>query len=133
VPNWGSLQARLFRARWFHYQLPGHLFHFTPRALTMLLERNGFRVARRYRHSPDHGYFAMLVSLGNLLSGTENGLMLALKPGAASERGGRIGRAARGLGLLGLVALVGLPFLAAEFAASLLGAGGEIEMYAVRE
>jgi SAM-dependent methyltransferase len=46
VPNLASLQARFGGERWFHLDLPRHLFHFSPRSLSALVERAGLRVAR---------------------------------------------------------------------------------------
>ncbi len=40
----GSWLARLSGARWHLYTLPEHLFFFSRRSLTLLLERHGFRV-----------------------------------------------------------------------------------------
>jgi len=44
VPNFGSIQSTLFRSRWYHLDVPRHLFHYTPKTLGALLERSGFRV-----------------------------------------------------------------------------------------
>jgi SAM-dependent methyltransferase len=46
VPNIDSLQARLGGDAWFHLDYPRHLYHFTPRALSALVEAAGFRVQR---------------------------------------------------------------------------------------
>lgn len=43
VPDWGSLQARLFGPRWLALDLPRHLFHFTERSLVHVLSANNFR------------------------------------------------------------------------------------------
>lgn len=45
VPAVGPL-ARLFRGRWLFLQAPTHLYHFAPGALSGLVERAGFRVAK---------------------------------------------------------------------------------------
>lgn len=42
VPNAGSKQARRDASLWFGYDLPRHLWHFTPTSLTSLLATNGF-------------------------------------------------------------------------------------------
>jgi 2-polyprenyl-3-methyl-5-hydroxy-6-metoxy-1,4-benzoquinol methylase len=42
VPNWGSLERRLFRERWIALDAPRHLYHFTPQTLVNLLEVCGF-------------------------------------------------------------------------------------------
>jgi SAM-dependent methyltransferase len=43
VPNFGSWQARRFRDRWFHLDLPRHRTHFTAAGLRRVLERAGLR------------------------------------------------------------------------------------------
>ncbi len=46
IPNAGSLDARLFGRWWFAWELPRHLFHFTPRTLSRLLAKMGFQVQK---------------------------------------------------------------------------------------
>jgi SAM-dependent methyltransferase len=43
VPNAASAEARLFRRHWFLWDLPRHLYHFTPATLARLLTETGFR------------------------------------------------------------------------------------------
>jgi SAM-dependent methyltransferase len=43
VPNFGGWQARLFRGRWFHLDLPRHRVHFTRAGLTHVLQRAGLQ------------------------------------------------------------------------------------------
>jgi 2-polyprenyl-3-methyl-5-hydroxy-6-metoxy-1,4-benzoquinol methylase len=56
VPNFGSIQSRVFRGRWYHLDIPRHLFHFSPETLRNLVEGSGFHVTEtRYRwreHDP---------------------------------------------------------------------------------
>ena len=47
VPNLASWQARLLKARWFHLDVPRHLWHFTPETLEHLLRVTGFQVVAR--------------------------------------------------------------------------------------
>lgn len=47
VPNYDGTDARKTWADWKGWQLPYHLFHFTPATLGRLLERFGFRVVRK--------------------------------------------------------------------------------------
>jgi SAM-dependent methyltransferase len=42
VPNFGSWQARRFRGRWFHLDLPRHRVHFTAATLERALREAGF-------------------------------------------------------------------------------------------
>ena len=44
VPNWASWQRHLFRDRWCMLDLPRHLQHFSPPALTRLGQRVGLQV-----------------------------------------------------------------------------------------
>jgi SAM-dependent methyltransferase len=41
VPNFGGWQARVFRSRWYHLDLPRHRTHFTAQGLETLLRRAG--------------------------------------------------------------------------------------------
>jgi 2-polyprenyl-3-methyl-5-hydroxy-6-metoxy-1,4-benzoquinol methylase len=42
VPNWDSVQRRIFSTRWFHLDLPRHLLHFSAHALRYYLVTAGF-------------------------------------------------------------------------------------------
>lgn len=44
VPNADSWQAKIFGKYWSGYDAPRHLFHFSPRSLKILLDKNGFSV-----------------------------------------------------------------------------------------
>lgn len=46
VPNAGSLELTLFKARWYGLHLPNHLFHYTPRTLARVLDASGWRLER---------------------------------------------------------------------------------------
>jgi 2-polyprenyl-3-methyl-5-hydroxy-6-metoxy-1,4-benzoquinol methylase len=46
VPNYESTDARRTWENWKGWQLPFHLYHFTPDTITALLARHGFRVIR---------------------------------------------------------------------------------------
>lgn len=47
VPNYDGTDARKTWSAWKGWQLPYHLFHFTPATIGGLLERSGFRVIRK--------------------------------------------------------------------------------------
>lgn len=55
VPNFDSLQSRLFKGAWFHLDPPRHLVHFEPRTLASTLERAGLREAEDQRFLPEYG------------------------------------------------------------------------------
>jgi SAM-dependent methyltransferase len=53
VPNLASLNARLFRSKWYHLDCPRHLFLYTPKSLRRLLHDSGFRIdSIRYDKTP---------------------------------------------------------------------------------
>jgi SAM-dependent methyltransferase len=48
VPDAGGLEARTFGARWFHLDVPRHLFHFTRKSLEGVLRTAGFAGLRSW-------------------------------------------------------------------------------------
>lgn len=46
VPNAASLERRLFGRHWVHWDLPRHVYHFTPQTLTRLVTGTGFRAVK---------------------------------------------------------------------------------------
>jgi len=66
VPNFGSMQARLFGPHWFHLDVPRHLFHYTPAAMTHLLRGVGFEILTVRFGSAQHDWAGILGSVMNL-------------------------------------------------------------------
>jgi SAM-dependent methyltransferase len=48
VPNAEGLQASVFGPKWFHLDVPRHLFHFGPRSLRTIVEGAGLEVERSF-------------------------------------------------------------------------------------
>lgn len=63
VPNFHSLQSRIFQARWYHLEVPRHLFHFSPASLRSLLTLHGFDVLAEFQRSPEHNWAGILGSI----------------------------------------------------------------------
>jgi SAM-dependent methyltransferase len=63
VPNLGSWQARIFRGRWYHLDVPRHQYHFDPSSLRSLLERRGFRVKGVDHRSAEHNWAGIMGSI----------------------------------------------------------------------
>lgn len=61
VPNASSIDFTLFKDAGYALQLPSHLYHFTPRTLTLLLSRSGWRVQEIYHQ---RGISNLVGSLG---------------------------------------------------------------------
>ncbi|MBS1868985.1 MAG: class I SAM-dependent methyltransferase [Actinobacteria bacterium] len=127
VPNRASWQASLGGDRWFHQDVPRHLTHFTPRGLSALLERCGFRVTRTRHLLLEHNALGMWLTLLNRLTRERDVAFRLLKRA-------RRGCGARGAADVALTLLAG-PLLAPlavalELLAGLLRRGGTIVVLA---
>ena len=89
VPNFDSVQARVFRGRWYHLEVPRHLYHFTPGSLRRLLDAGGFDVLAEYQRSPEHNWAGILGSLVPLVAtnGSYAGRVARLVAGRPLARG----------------------------------------------
>jgi SAM-dependent methyltransferase len=63
VPNRTSLQARIGRGRWFHFDAPRHRTHFTPLGLQTLLRRAGLEPVRTHHVLLEHNAFGLWQSV----------------------------------------------------------------------
>ena len=55
VPDASTWELRIFAANWYGLDLPRHLFHFTPRTLTAVLAKSGWKVERLFwHHNPNN-------------------------------------------------------------------------------
>jgi SAM-dependent methyltransferase len=72
VPNAEGLQARMYGSKWFHLDVPRHLYHFGPRSLTMLLEGAGLEVVRRVHLEVEIDMFGWTQSALNCISEEPN-------------------------------------------------------------
>jgi SAM-dependent methyltransferase len=86
VPSLSSWQARLGGRNWFHLDLPRHLFHFTPGALTRLLERNGFEIVRRGSFAFEYDWFGSIQTPLNALLPRMNALFEGLTAAPGTRR-----------------------------------------------
>ena len=46
IPNFASWEAKLAGERWYHFDYPFHVSHYSPQAATRLLQTSGFRDVR---------------------------------------------------------------------------------------
>lgn len=84
VPNYTSLDADVYRLNWAAYDVPRHLYHFTPKAMAVLMEQHGLKVIAKKPMWFDSFYISMLSSKyknGNTgyISSLINGLRSNLK------------------------------------------------------
>ncbi|MEY3443840.1 MAG: hypothetical protein RLZZ519_2121 [Bacteroidota bacterium] len=76
VPNYTSLDAKIYGPSWAAYDVPRHLYHFSPTSMRELLTRHGLNLVRTKRMPFDSFYVCMLSERntgGNLVRGIWNG------------------------------------------------------------
>lgn len=101
VPNFSSLQARLFGRHWFHLDPPRHLHQFPARALAEMLERRRLVIRRTAHFSLRQNPFGWIQSALNALPGARrNALYCAMHNVAGKRTTSRRDRCERSLNLL---------------------------------
>lgn len=76
VPNFTSKDAEIYGAAWASYDVPRHLYHFSPQSMRTLMKRHGLKVVGTKRMWLDSFYIAMLSEKyigGNLVKAVWNG------------------------------------------------------------
>lgn len=126
VPNVDSLQARLGGEHWFHLDLPRHLFHFSPRSLSALVERAGLRVARIGHFYPEMEAIGLVQTTLNRLGLGEDLLYSFAKRDPGAPITPRVGAS------LGLAAVVAPLAAVWSGIAPLLRSGASIQLVAER-
>jgi SAM-dependent methyltransferase len=74
VPNFGSPEARLTRAGWYHLAVPRHLSHFTYPTITRLVAEAGLRIRRASFLAPEYDTISFIQSALNCLGVRRNAL-----------------------------------------------------------
>lgn len=62
VPNYTALDADIYRFHWAAYDVPRHLYHFSPKSLETLLQRHGLRLLDKRPMWFDSFYISLLSS-----------------------------------------------------------------------
>ncbi len=60
TPNFGSFNARLFKEKWYHLDCPRHLYIYTPKTVTNLLEKGGLTVQQVFYERTSKGILGSL-------------------------------------------------------------------------
>lgn len=60
VPNYTSLDAKYYKKDWAAYDLPKHLWHFSPDSIKKLAEKHGFKHLKSYAMPYDSYYISLL-------------------------------------------------------------------------
>jgi 2-polyprenyl-3-methyl-5-hydroxy-6-metoxy-1,4-benzoquinol methylase len=78
VPNYTSADAGKYKDYWAAYDVPRHLYHFSPKSMRKLMERHGLKVIETKPMWLDSFYVSMLsekYKKGNLINAVWNGLL----------------------------------------------------------
>lgn len=67
VPNFASWQSAFGREKWFHLDVPRHLFHYSPESLSSILKRAGLTVTRVNFVSFEHDPYGWIQTIQNRL------------------------------------------------------------------
>ncbi len=78
VPNLSSIQYMLAKSKWFHLDVPRHLYHFKLPVLKKILQNNNYRINNISTFSFEYGVFGFAQSILNLISPTLNFTYLLL-------------------------------------------------------
>ncbi|MBM3416357.1 MAG: class I SAM-dependent methyltransferase [Bacteroidetes bacterium] len=84
VPNYTSKDAAIYNEYWAAYDVPRHLYHFSPASMQVLMEKHGLRIQQYKPMWYDSFYISMLSSKyksgkTNLVTSFLNGLRSNLK------------------------------------------------------
>ena len=60
VPNYTSFDATYYQEKWAAYDVPRHLYHFSPKAMEILLQKHGFQLRNCQKMPFDSFYVSML-------------------------------------------------------------------------
>ena len=88
VPNIQSFEFKFGGDKWFHLDLPFHLFHFSENSLINLLRKKGFSLKRVKRFHLEYGPFGWLQTLFNLSKIRFNLFYDLLKSGNLRDKNG---------------------------------------------
>ena len=126
VPNAASWQARTFGRFWFHLDVPRHLQHFSPDALSRALQSVGLTVVRTHVVSPEHDPYGVLQSWLNWLGFRQNLLTKRLM-----GMGEEVSVATVGLMTI-VAAILFVPSVIISLAGWAFGSGAILEMWAAK-
>lgn len=84
VPNYTSLDAASYKEHWAAYDVPRHLYHFSPKSMEVLMKSHGMEIRRMQPMWYDAFYVSMLseenkTGKSNLISAFTQGLRSNLK------------------------------------------------------
>ncbi len=129
VPHFDSFEARIFKEKWFHLDVPRHYYHFSLQTLTQMLAVAGFKVKSQHHFSIEYNPYGLMQSLLNQVSGQTNFLYNLLS--ADSDRSLSHSKSMLLMNLL-LAPPLAISSLPLSYLAALFRTGGTMELLAVK-
>lgn len=83
VPNYTSFDAEVYKQFWAAYDVPRHLYHFSPNSMKVLIEKHGFKIISHQPMPFDSFYVSML---SEKYRTGKNNLVRAINNGMTSNR-----------------------------------------------
>lgn len=130
TPNVESVQARVFRDRWFHLDPPRHLYLFSPETLERLMAQAGFRMFYLNQFSMEQNPYGWVQSALNRLSFPQGALYSFLKSQSGRKRLANLPLLGK---MLPLSAALLLPSVLISLLMAWKGEGGALEAYFFKE
>ena len=132
VPNFGSPEARLTQAGWFHLDIPRHLSHHTPASLSQVLREAGLQPKWFSALAPEYDAFSFVQSLLNWFGVRPNELYNLLRGQSAKVFAGNksAGSVIATVLLAPVLAVISLPV---TLLLALVGQGATLTITAVKK
>jgi len=132
VPNFGSLEARVSKDKWFHLDVPRHVTHFSQATLENALNESGFEVRHESGFAPEYDFFSFIQSALNLCGLRHNLLYDVVRGKQAKVLSGEPAPSWQVAASLVLGAVLGILSVPATLLAGFTGQGGTISILAVK-
>jgi len=132
VPNFSGFEARFFRDKWFHLDVPRHVTHLTNQMLKQALVENGFQDKCWSGFAPEYDAFSFVQSTLNKCGLRHNLLYNVLRGKQAKVMNGDRTPKWQVATSLSLAAVLGIVSLPATFCAGLMGQAGTMTALAVK-
>jgi SAM-dependent methyltransferase len=132
VPNFGSCEARLFRDKWFHLDVPRHVTHLTKGRLREALRSTGFQDRRWSGFAPEYDSFSFVQSILNRCGLRHNLLYDVLRGKQAKVIAGERTPRWQVVASVVLGAALGIISLPITFYAGLLGLAGTMTVLGIK-
>jgi 2-polyprenyl-3-methyl-5-hydroxy-6-metoxy-1,4-benzoquinol methylase len=133
VPNFSGFEARLFKDKWFHLDVPRHVTHLTKTTLKQVLQENGLQDRRWSGFAPEYDAFSFVQSVLNRCGLRHNLLYNVLRGKQAKVIDGDRTPQWQVAASLLLGAILGVISIPATFLAGMIGQAGTMTALAVKK